>query len=134
MRMPRVSGVLARSALLSAATFASGCAVHYFDAKTGTEHIWGFGHMRMKATVDGAEPQAVVSGVETAGVTVGVGSAGTYLNVGLNRRDTTQVAAEGTNVRMEWPEGDFYQLEVEPSNATDETVEAPPKTDPKKGT
>ena len=22
-----------------------GCALHYFDSKTGTEHVWGFGHM-----------------------------------------------------------------------------------------
>ena len=24
-----------------------GCAVHYFDAQTGTEHLWGFGHLKM---------------------------------------------------------------------------------------
>ncbi|MFT4589665.1 MAG: hypothetical protein ACI8QF_003782, partial [Limisphaerales bacterium] len=29
--------------------FASGCAVHYYDKETGTEHLWGFGHLRMKA-------------------------------------------------------------------------------------
>ncbi len=25
----------------------TGCAVHYYDQATGTEHLWGFGHLKM---------------------------------------------------------------------------------------
>lgn len=29
---------------------ACSCAVHYFDPHTGTEHLWGVGHLKMKVT------------------------------------------------------------------------------------
>ena len=35
-------------ALILCAVLPSGCAIHYFDAETGTEHLWGFGHLKMK--------------------------------------------------------------------------------------
>ena len=30
------------------AWLSAGCAVHYFDEATGTEHNWGFGHLKIK--------------------------------------------------------------------------------------
>src|SRR5437016_1141914 len=34
--------------LLTALTLLSGCGIHYYDAKTGTEHFWGCGHLKAK--------------------------------------------------------------------------------------
>ena len=32
-----------------ASVVSSGCAIKHYDASTGTEHLWGFGHLKMKA-------------------------------------------------------------------------------------
>jgi hypothetical protein len=52
---PNLSAVsLAWGSLLIAGAFlvpfvCSGCAVHYYSASTGTEHLWGFGHLKTRA-------------------------------------------------------------------------------------
>lgn len=50
---------------------ATGCAVHYYDAKTGTEHIWGFGHMKMRVTPPNEGLQTVVRGTDVIGASIG---------------------------------------------------------------
>ncbi len=40
----------------------TGCAVHYYDPKTGAEHIWGVGHLVMKVSAPNEGVRAVVSG------------------------------------------------------------------------
>lgn len=48
-----------------------GCACHYYDSKTGTEHIWGFGHMMMKATAQSEGVKSIVRGNELIGFGAG---------------------------------------------------------------
>ena len=57
-----------------------GCAIHYFDSETGTEHIWGFGHMQMKVSASNEGVRAIVRGTETVGVAIGVGEDESYAN------------------------------------------------------
>jgi hypothetical protein len=40
----------------------SGCAIHYFDEKTGADHVFGFGHKVMKVLAPKGSHQAIVTG------------------------------------------------------------------------
>lgn len=45
-----------------------GCTVYYYDPKTGAEHVWGIGHMAMKATVPQDGHRAVVRRTDVFGL------------------------------------------------------------------
>lgn len=59
-----------------------GCAIHYFDPETGTEHLWGFGHMKVKVTPVNKGLQAVVRGTDVLGISVGSTDRQSYLTAG----------------------------------------------------
>ncbi len=50
-----------------------GCGIHHYDAKTGVEHLWGFGHLRMRVHPPTNGVQAVITGNQLVGVRVGAG-------------------------------------------------------------
>ena len=89
----------------------SGCAMHYFDSKTGTEHIWGFGHMRMKAEPSTNTVRTVVKGTQLLGLNIGAGREEYYLSAGWdNRRNITVM--DNTSVSLEWPNNSFFNVRV----------------------
>ena len=92
--------------------FVSGCAVHYFDKKTDTEHIWGVGHMVMKASSPKEGHQALIRGTDVAGFALGKSDAGGYLIVGWEQRRRVEIIDQNTSVRLEWPRADFLNLRV----------------------
>jgi hypothetical protein len=98
--------------LLVLVVFVSGCAVHYFDPKTGAEHIWGFGHMVMKASSTKERHQALIRGTDVAGLALGKSDAGGYLVVGWEQRRRVEIIDENTSVRLEWPQANFLNLRV----------------------
>ena len=69
----------------------AGCAIHYFDPTTGTEHLWGFGHMRMKVGAPNEGLQALVRETQTIGLAVGSLEAQSYLSLGIQRKRRTGV-------------------------------------------
>jgi hypothetical protein len=90
----------------------AGCALHYYDRKSGTEHVWGIGHLRMKAApVVGTNVESVISGASIAGVSLGVGREDYYLTAGWDYRRRVVL---GTNaaLALEWPRADFYNLRI----------------------
>jgi len=90
----------------------TGCAIHYYDLTTGTEHIWGIGHMAMKASAPREGLRAVVVGTDVFGLTGGnVGGQG-YLTIGWERRRQIEVLDENTAIRLEWPDGDFFNVRI----------------------
>src|SRR5438445_11907973 len=93
-------------ALNGAAALATGCAVHYYDKQSGTEHLWGFGHLKMKAAPPNEGVQAVVKGVETLGFSVGADEEDCHVGVGWDFRRRI-VLSSNTAVRLEWPNGSF---------------------------
>lgn len=106
------SRVLGAIFLLLAAHVVSGCAVHYYDPKTGAEHIWGVGYMVMKASVPREGHQAIVRGTEVLGMALGnVGGQG-YFTFGWEKRQQVEIVDENTAIRLEWPKGDFFNVRV----------------------
>jgi hypothetical protein len=89
-----------------------GCSVHYFDPQTRTEHVWGFGHMRMRVAPPAEGLQAVVRGTDVAGLSVGCAEKQTYLTAGWHRLRTVDIVADSASVRLEWPKGDLADLRV----------------------
>lgn len=45
--------------------------MHYYDSKTGTEHLWDIGHLQMKVSMESNEVKSVVRGTELLGVAGG---------------------------------------------------------------
>lgn len=93
------------------ALLTSGCAVHYYDKATGTEHLWGFGHMKMKVAPSGEGVRAIVKGTQTLGLGVGLGREDYYLSAGWSSQRILRVA-DDTCVRFEWPTADFFNVRV----------------------
>ena len=98
--------------LVVLAGFISGCAVHYFDKKTGTEHIWGFGHMKMKVAPEEEGLQAIVRGTDVLGLSTGSADKQAYLTLGWHRIQRLDIVTESTAVRLEGPNSDFVNLRV----------------------
>lgn len=90
----------------------TGCAIHYYDSKTGAEHIWGVGHIVMKAPPQLEGHRALIRGTEVIGFAVGnVGGQG-YLTVGWEKRQRLDIVGENTSIRLEWPTGDLLNVRV----------------------
>src|SRR5712691_2685924 len=71
-------------ALLAAGS--TGCAVHYYEKSTGTEHLWGFGHLKMKFAPPSEGVQAVVRGTETLGFNLAAGQEDYQVGLGWDYR------------------------------------------------
>lgn len=89
----------------------NGCAVHYYDPKSGTEHLWGFGHMQLKVAPPAEGVQAVVKGTESLGLDIGAGQDDYRIALGWHRRRQIVVGSNAA-VRFEWPNGDFFNTRV----------------------
>ncbi len=112
MNLPPIHFLCLMALMLGAAVFLfSGCAVHYYDPATGTEHLWGLGHMRMKAAPVGQNIESVVAGTSSAGVSLGAGREDYYLTAGWDYRRRIVI---GTNAAfaLDWPNADFFNVRV----------------------
>ena len=89
-----------------------GCAVHYYEEKTGVEHIWGFGHMKMKTAKPNEGLQAVVHGSDVVGLSVGKADQHGYVTVGWQRLEYIDVLKDNTALRLEWPDSAFASVRV----------------------
>lgn len=88
----------------------SGCAIHYFDKHTGAEHIWGIGHMSLKASVPNEGLKAIVRETTLSGISIGVADPGEHLTIGWENRQSVEIIDEDTAIRLEWPHGDLLNL------------------------
>jgi hypothetical protein len=95
-----------------AVSFHAGCAIHYYDESTGTEHILGLGHMKMKIAAPNEGLQACVQGTDVLGFSVGKAYRQLYLTVGKHSLQRLDVVAESTAVRLEWPDADYVNVRV----------------------
>lgn len=79
----------------------NGCAFNYYDAETGTEHLWGFGHLRMKAPPRHSD-RAFVTGSQMLGVNLRAGRDNYGIGVGYDSHSRVTMPADGT-LCLEWP-------------------------------
>lgn len=82
---------------------AAGCAFHRYDAATGTEHLWGFGHLKMRAIPFGDQRVAVVTGAEMWGVNAGLGQKDYHLGVGYNSSTWLRIVDTNASIALIWP-------------------------------
>lgn len=112
MRIKTMSRLCQSASVILFTLFNDGCAIHYFDSETGTEHIWGFGHMQMKVAAPNEGVRAIVRGTETVGVAVGVGEEMGYALLGWQQLTNLYIVDTDTAVRLEWPSSDFFEVRV----------------------
>ena len=89
-----------------------GCAIHYYDPETKAEHIYGIGHMVMKAEPSNSRKIAVVNGVNTLGFGVGTLSDGAYMGAGWSSRRHIRVLDNTEDLQLIWPNADWFNLRV----------------------
>ncbi len=118
-----------------------GCAVRYYDARTGTEHLWGLGHVKVRvAPAEGAAPPAVATQIETLGLGVTVGGAAqggagasalpgeSGLVLGWERRTRLLVPPDSA-LGLEWPGPQLFDVRIgaaAPSPSASPTSSASP--------
>ena len=99
-------------AILLLALYVGGCALHYYEKESGVEHIWGVGHMKMKAAKPNEGLQAIVHGTNVLGISLGKADKHGYLTLGWQRLEFIDVLKESTSVRLEWPDNSFANVRV----------------------
>ncbi|MHB8522851.1 MAG: hypothetical protein ACYDH9_19115 [Limisphaerales bacterium] len=111
MRLPSANPTLLMALALCATAFLlPGCAVHYYDKTTGTEHLWGFGHLEMRAVPQrGDRPPftnavvAFVTGVRTLGLNFGAGDDFAGVAAGWDSRSRLVITAKDSHFYLLWP-------------------------------
>lgn len=96
-----MNNVLGTIMLFGFAVVGNGCAFKYYDAEQGTEHLWGFGHFRMKAPPRSSD-HAFVTGSQMFGVNLRAGREDCGLSVGYDSHSRVTMPTEGT-LYFEWP-------------------------------
>jgi hypothetical protein len=102
----------AARALVLLVVLVPGCAIHYFDAESGAEHVWGVGHMVMRAVPPAGGRVAVVRGLDAAGLHVGAGGDGTSVDLGWTSRERVEVHDATTSLDLEWPRGNLVDVRI----------------------
>lgn len=100
--------------ILVSLTILQGCAVYYYDPKTGAEHVWGIGHMAMKASHPQEGQQAVVRRTDVLGIAAGFGEEGTYLALGWDGLQRVNILDRNTAIKLEWVNNNFLTMRVGP--------------------
>ena len=90
----------------------SGCAIQYYDRASGTDHLWGFGHLKMKATPPQEGVRATIKGTEVLGVGLAVGREDYFLSTGWNNQRKLSVIDTNTCIRLEWPSSDLFRVRI----------------------
>lgn len=100
------------------ASLTTGCAVHYHDAKTGTAHVWGLAHVKMRAAPAAGSPvPALATQTETFGLGLhfaGVASsasADSGLSLGWDRR-TRVLVPDDAALSFAWPTSDLFDVRI----------------------
>ena len=97
--------------LMSTITLSCGCAIRYYDRNSGTEHLWGFGHLKMRAVPQKDDtppftndPVAYVTEVRTLGLSFGLGEDFRGIAAGWDTHSRVVIKPEGATFYLMWPE------------------------------
>jgi hypothetical protein len=81
----------------------TGCALHYNDNAKGTEHLWGFGQLRLQREPAGSNFVAIVTGVRAPGLVLEIGKDHFGLTLGYLERQRLELVSEDTSVHLSFP-------------------------------
>jgi hypothetical protein len=98
--------------MLAAIGLLSGCAIHWYDENTQTEHLLGFGHLKMKVAEPNEGVRAVVTGTETLGLAFRSDKREGYFLIGWQELSRLRAIDENTQIRFEWPSSDFFTVRL----------------------
>jgi hypothetical protein len=90
----------------------SGCAIEYFDARNGIEHVWGIGHVAMKVGLSNEGLKAVGHRTDSLGLSIGKAQEGYHLGLGWSSYQRIDVVDQNTQLCLAWPAGSFYNARV----------------------
>ena len=89
-----------------------GCAVHWYDAETGTEHVWGLGHLAVKVTdPDKDGVRDVVRESTVVGLGGGAHESGGYAVLGYHS-DRRMIIRNDTNFWIGWTGHSLFRARV----------------------
>jgi len=106
----KIAGALFPPLLMAVAL--AGCSLRYYDAGTGTDHVWGFGHIKTRVTVPEEGRLAVASGRSLYGIAIGTDEEGGYFSLGWDSRERVIILDENTKVRLEFPAAGIFDVRV----------------------
>ena len=90
----------------------AGCGVHYYNPRTGVEHVWGFGHLQMRVLPPANGIAAVVKSYSIVGAKVG-GSQDDYgFSLGYDSRRMIYVSPLDAHFSLQWPDASFFNVRV----------------------
>jgi hypothetical protein len=109
-------------ACLALVSLQTGCSFHYYDKATGTDHLWGFGHLKMKVNPATNGCLAFVKGCQCVGLGLHLGAGESALSLGLDSHQHLMVYHEDALLELSWPTNrlapDFAEFEVKVRNAS----------------
>jgi hypothetical protein len=90
----------------------SGCALHYYDKKTGTEHVWGVGHVALRVIDDNEGLQGVLRETEFVGLALSSCQQELFIGAGYNKQQRLHIMDADAKIRLEWPTADMLNIQI----------------------
>lgn len=94
------------------ATFLTGCAIVYSDESNGTLHVWGVGHIAMRATPVNEGTKGIVRGVSLCGLGAGVWNHDPFVSLGWERNQSVEIVDSNTSIQIDQAGGDLLNIRV----------------------
>jgi hypothetical protein len=110
----------------------SGCAFQYYDARTGTQHLWGVGHLAMKVAPPADGVRAVVRGTSTLGLAMGRFDDEYHFSLGWTAQRRLDMLDENAAIRLEWASTSLFAVRVGSSWPAVPDVNAPENREDKR--
>ena len=90
----------------------NGCGVHYYNPRTGVEHLWGFGHLQMRVPPPTNGVAAVIKGYDIVGVKIGGSQEDYGISLGYDRRQLILINPTNAAFSVEWPDASFFNVRL----------------------
>lgn len=97
---------------LSCASLGQSCSFVHYDEDSNTTHVWGFGHLAIRATPASEDVRGIVSSVENAGFTMGSWRSSQFVSVGWSRQQAVEVIDDDTQFRIDAPRTNLLSIDV----------------------
>ena len=93
----------------------AGCSVNWYDERTGTQHLLGFGYLKMRAAPQSPETNisthasmAYVTGTRNLGLQLGAGSDFAGISAGWDSRSRIIIKSEDAYFSLMWPTNSIW--------------------------